>query len=1111
MGQACEANPCLFEQGLLACPEASECECVDMAEQDLVGGIDHRLPLGRTPRHNALEVDTQGLGCDGDEHPSVSVGNGPMPALIRLGHIVPFARSSCPGLPRRLSRVAGRVGLIEVGVQLALRQARSDLARGWAEVRGMQRKCISQFPGLATRKCTVPDRCTFDRVDCMAPNPASVLSTVFLPLLTILGGPASPTLEEEPPHWAFAAPQEQPLPQVADSNWVGDDLDRFVLAHLEQRGLLPSQPAPASTWLRRVSFVLTGLPPSPEEAAAFLGDSLEGARERVVDRLLGSERFGEHMASAWLDLARYADTYGYQSDVAREVWPWRDWVIGAFNENLPYDQFVQWQLAGDLLPDPSLDQRLATAFNRLHRQTNEGGSTEEEFRIEYVADRVNTFGTAFMGLSLECARCHDHKSDPISQEDYYALCGFFASIDESGLYSHFTHSVPTPTLHLPTAQQTTAAQLAQDQVLALEQQDPPPLEVDATEFRASFDRTAPLSDLQGHYVMDEASGTALVNQVAEGKPGTLHGANARCEDRHGCATGAVQLTGDDPVSFPAVGHFRRYQAFSLALWVHLPKTYERAVILHRSRAWHDAGSRGYQWLVEDGCFSASLIHFWPGDAMRVRTREPLPAGEWVHLAMSYDGSTRADGIHLFVNGAAVQTEVVRDNLKRSIVGGGEGNLTIGERFRDRGLSGGRVDELVVVARELAPLEVAFLYEPESGQGTDAQWLELQRLASDEPTRAHAEELYKQRGAVSYHVDRMRQIMTMREMETVRPVHRLERGRYDMPREVVDRGVPKVLGSLPKGQRVDRLALARWLTSGEHPLTARVAVNRLWQACFGIGLVSTPEDFGAEGAAPSHPALLDTLAVQFVESGWDTKALMRRIVLSSTFAQSSSAIPASLASDPDGAALSRYPSRRMSAETMRDTALSVSELLVEKMGGPSVKPYQPAGLWKEKSGKVYAADKGEGLYRRSLYTFWKRTSPPPYMMIMDAGARAVCVAKRQPTNTPLQALVMLNDPQRIEAARVLAERILLQDEQDGDRMERLFALLLTRPARPEESELLTEFLGEMRTHYQADGTAASALLAVGASPAGVDADPAELAAWSLVASTLMGFDEAVTIR
>jgi hypothetical protein len=516
-------------------------------------------------------------------------------------------------------------------------------------------------------------------------------------------------------------------------------------------------------------------------------------------------------------------------------------------------------------------------------------------------------------------------------------------------------------------------------------------------------------------------------------------------------------------------------------------------------------------LVEDGRLSAALVHFWPGDAVGVRTVEPLPVGEWVHVAVTWDGSSRAAGLAVYLDGALAPTEVVRDGLTRMIVRGAEGDLTIGERFRDNGLRGGRVDDLAVFDRALAPDEVRQLVGSEPGAPSFERWL----AAVDPEARAAREGLRAARRARDEHRDGVRQIMTMRALEEPRPTYVLQRGRYDMRGEEVAADVPAVLPPLPRadsdGAAPDRLDLARWLVHPEHPLTARVAVNRLWQLAFGRGLVETAEDFGSQGTPPSHPALLDHLACSFVDSGWDVKGLLRRLVLSATYRQSSRASALARERDPSNRLLARAPSPRLSAEMLRDGALLAGGLLVERRGGPPVRPYQPLGLWEEKSGVAYQQDTGEGLCRRSLYTIWKRTSPPPSMMLFDAAKRDVCVARRQRTQTPLQALVLWNDPQLVEAARGLGERMLAAAEDPGERAAFAFRVLTARAPTAAEREVLVRLYGDLHSDLAAHPDDVAALLAVGERPVDPALDPLELATCALVASTLQGHDATVRRR
>ncbi|TDJ74819.1 MAG: DUF1553 domain-containing protein [Planctomycetota bacterium] len=922
-------------------------------------------------------------------------------------------------------------------------------------------------------------------------------------------------------HWAFVPPERRAPPAVQATEWPRDELDRFVLARLEAAQLAPASVAERETLLRRVTLDLTGLPPSLAAIDAFLADDEPGAYARTVERLLASPRYGERMAADWMDLARYADTYGYQNDVERRVWPWRDWVIRAFNQNLAYDAFATWQIAGDLLPDATREQRLATTFSRLHRQTNEGGSVEEEYRVEYVSDRLHTFGMAFLGLTLECARCHDHKFDPIAQRDYYALSAFFASIDESGLYSHFTDAVPTPTLLLTTdGDELRIAELElriERAEAGLAVDDMPPA---YDEWRA---RRLPVLAMPGctaRFAFDAIEDGTLANLADASKPGQVFEEPQLVPGRTGRA---LLLSGENGARFAGIGEFRRWDPFTIALWLRTPDRKERAVVLHRSRAWTDSGSRGYQLLLEDGRPSFSLIHFWPGNAIRVRALAPIPEGEWVHVAVTYDGSSRAGGLALYLGGRRVEVETVRDRLTRAIVGGGADTLTLAQRFRDRGFKGGVLDELFLFDRELSALEVAWLHDeapvrallarepatwtPAEDAAVFAAFLTGEHAPSAE-ARAQLRDLRRELGTL---VDGIPEIMTMEATPAPRPTYVLARGSYEARRERVEPDTPPAVFAFQRELPRNRLGLARWLTSPENPLFARVAVNRLWQTVFGRGLVATPENFGSQGRPPSHPALLDTLALDFVLSGYDVKAMLRRLVLSATYRQSSRASADARMRDPENLLYARAPAFRLGAEAVRDLALAASGLLGSEIGGPSVKPYQPAGLWKEKGGLVYQPDTGTGLYRRSLYTFWKRTSPPPSMMIFDMGKREVCVARRRTTNTPLQALVLMNDTQFVEASRVLAARVMRAVEDTEARIARAFRLLAGR--RPSERELaiLIELEREQRARFAADSIAARALLAVGAAPLDESLDPTGLAALATVASTLLSYDAVVTRR
>ncbi len=928
-------------------------------------------------------------------------------------------------------------------------------------------------------------------------------------------------------HWSWIpVPADVPAPAVTQESWCKNDLDRFVLAALEARGLQPSPQADAATLLRRITLDLSGLPPTTEEIDAYVAATSPNKYEQAVDRLLDNARFGERMAADWLDVARYADTYGYQADRYRAMWPWRDWVIKAFNDNLPYDQFIVWQLAGDLLPNPTRDQVLATAFNRNHRQTNEGGSVEEEFRNEYVADRVNTFGAAFLGLTLECSRCHDHKYDPISQRDYYQLAAFFNSIDESGLYSHFTDATPTPTLWLTTDEQAAAIKQAQEHAAAqenivarLDRETPPGFddwrsENVGTQEKARLTlrettRAATLAD----YAMEAIAEGKIANQVNPEAPASTAD---NPEIVPGILGNAVKLSGENNVTVKTGGDFRRDSRFTFSLWLQVPRFFDRAVVFHRSRAWTDSGSRGYELLIENGKLSVGLIHFYPGNAIRVVSKREIPVEQWQHVAVTYDGSSRASGVNLYLNGMPLEVDVIRDCLTKNIHDDVK-EVTIGQRFRDVGFKDGLVDEFKVYSRELNPIEVFQVYADAAKVDANpalqhpGALLRLYRYTQDDTYRKALQSLNEAREKANQMADSTQEIMVMRETSQPRPTFILTRGAYDAPGAQVQRDTPSSFLKMQSDWPRDRLGLASWLVSKEHPLTARVAINRIWNQLWGQGLVSTMEDFGQQGTPPTHPQLLDWLSRRFVDSGWNVKQLIKTILMSATYQQSSDASEELRTQDPENQWLARGPSHRLSAEMLRDLAMFAGGILVERVGGPPVKPYQPEGLWEEKSGESYQRDAGEGSHRRSLYTFWKRTSPPPSMMSFDATSREVCTVRRQVTLTPLQVLVLLNDPQFVEAARAIAERSMKRNEGTSDRVAFIFKSLAGRAANAKEMSTLMAMYEEQLQEFQANPTLAAALAKVGDHTASQDLDGNQMAALTVVAQGLLSYDETVMKR
>ncbi len=916
-------------------------------------------------------------------------------------------------------------------------------------------------------------------------------------------------------HWAFVTPAEKvPVPKVKNDAWIRNPIDTFILAKLESEGLAPAEAAPRERWLRRVTYDFTGLPPTQEELDAFLADESAQAFEKVVDRLLDSPRYGERMSVPWLDLARYADSFGYQADIQTDAWPYRDWVIDAFNRNLPIDQFIIEQLAGDLLPEATRDQKLATAFNRIHRKTNEGGSVPEEFRQDGISDRVHTVGTAFLGLTMECARCHDHKYDPVTMLDYYEMGAFFNSIDEFGLIQGGSNKgvvLPAPALKLPTSEQET--QLTK--LEAAERKATTELEsyLTSVDAKKAFEiwkekPDYPRPEFTAHFGFEGKNPNSNLRGT---KDEAKYGRNELGASPVGQG---VHTNGDDAVGLPSFGIEHSEQPMSISLWIMPAEDYPRAVVFANTSSF-DANYSGYELLLEEGRLRWTLAREFPGCAASVATTDKLPTGEWTHVTVASDGSHKAAGLKIFLNGELVEMKIIKDTMTRDYhIGNG---LNVAARGRDFGLRGGAVDEITVHKRALTALEVRALHggvDPGELDAGESQLREYFYSAVDSKARELTANLNTSRTALREVDDKVREIVTMREIDPV-PHYILERGDYTMRGEQVKRETPDWLPPFPEDQPSNRLGFARWLTMSNHPLTARVTINRLWQEIFGRGIVETSENFGLQGSQPSHPALLDWLARDFITSGWDQKRALKQMVLSASYRQDSRMRAELLKRDPENVLLARGPARRLTAEMMRDSALALSGLLVDRVGGPPTKPYQaPGSMWKTLNNFLpeYKADKGEGLYRRSLYTFWRRTTTPPNMMVFDTPTRDVCATRRMPTNTPLQPLVTLNDPQYVEAARKLGERILREGGQsDADRAAWAWREVTSREVQPKQLEVLTGLLAEQREFFRSGSSQASKLLKVGEAAADAKLDAIELAAHSALAQALLNLDAHITRR
>ncbi|GGM94027.1 hypothetical protein GCM10010967_28960 [Dyadobacter beijingensis] len=942
---------------------------------------------------------------------------------------------------------------------------------------------------------------------------------------------------EYKPHWAFTKVEKPALPKVKNEAWVRNDIDRFILKKLEDKNLKPSPEAERTTLLRRVSLDLTGLPPTPEEVAAFLNDQSPNAYEKAVDKLLASPHYGEHMAVPWLDAARYADTHGYQDDGLRTAWPFRDWVINSFNRNQPYDQFVTWQLAGDMLPNPTRDMMVATAFNRMHQQSQEGGIIPEEYRSAYVSDRVDTFGKTFLGLTVECARCHDHKYDPISHKDYYSLYAFFNNNDENGQIPYNGEASPAITLPTPEAD----AKLKFIHANLTKERSS--MTANAATYERNFQqwlataRTAPekallpeKTDLLGHFTFDEPKGKEFAN-LADPK----HKANAEGDDslsnvasRNGRIGKARYIFGENAVSFgDNFAFFERNQPFSISIWLNLHDPAVSGSLVHKSNGVMN-GYRGWNVFREkDGRIRLTISHVWPENAIEIQTVEKFPMDKWTQLGFTYDGMSKASGLKLYVNGQPAKVTVHNDHLTESILFGKNktnwyvDRLNIG-RLSDQRTKNFEVDEFRIYTRAVSPLEMQGLFtlknELLTALKTPAAQLKPAQLASLKDyyltniDAGYKKELAASRALIGEEteiMDKQIDVMVMKERKFPRKTFILNRGAYDAPGKAVTSDTPDAFFKIPKEYPRNRLGLAKWLTDKDHPLFTRVTVNRFWMMYFGKGIVVSSDDYGNQGELPTHPELLDYLAARFRESGWNVKAMQKLIVTSATYRQSSRIEPSAKDVDPDNRLYARGPSYRMSAEQIRDNALASSGLLTRRVGGKSAYPYQPAGLWEALATRnevTYKQQHGDSLYRRSLYTIWKRSSPPPMMLNFDAAERHFCITKRQKTSTPLQALVVMNDPQFVEASRVLAQHMLKNGKTIDEQIDYAFTALTSRRPDPKEKMVLKELYDEELKDFSHNPQRMKAILAAGEYPVDKTLNPAQLAAGTIVASTVMNFDE-----
>ncbi|MCL6259235.1 DUF1553 domain-containing protein [Aquiflexum sp. TKW24L] len=930
-------------------------------------------------------------------------------------------------------------------------------------------------------------------------------------------------------HWAFIPPQKFDIPKVKDKSWAKNPIDHFVLSKLEQEGIKPSQEADKETLLRRLSLDLIGLPPSLAEIDAFLSDPSANAYEKQVDRLLNSAHYGEKMAMHWMDIARFADTHGYTVDRYRDASPYRDWVIRAFNQNLPYDQFITHQLAGDLLPNPTKDQLIATAFNRIHPQNMEGGIVEEEFRVEYVVDRTSTMGQAFMALTLGCARCHDHKYDPISQKNFFELSSFFNQVDEAGQIS-WDDAMPVPTMLLTDTEKDKMLSYLLSQKNSEEEELKKVAEKEEEAFQtwlasSSFQKVSKLdfpASRVGFYSFDQNSIQNLLNPSQKGTMESSEVKNQKPAYVEGFRGKAVKLNGDSWLDLGGSGIFSRSEPFSVSIWISVPKSLTDGAIFHKGSGAVLYNWRGYHLSLKNNRLELLMAHSAPYNAITKLTEQNIPRDQWINLVMTYDGSSKAQGLKVFLNGLEMVTQTTHDNLYKDILlQGGQPGLQVGAVWRGKGLKDALVDEVSVYDKELSSLEVMQIAKldeyklilAQTGNEFNAQEKQaLKKLYLNNHSVAYREKLkavVAQRKTYADSVERIPEMMVMQDKTNKRSTYVLTRGEYNMRGEEVFPNTPESVLPMREDQPKNRLGLAQWLTDAENPLTARVAINRFWQNYFGRGLVATSEDFGNQGQLPSHPELLDWLAVEFQNSGWDVKAMQRLIVTSATYRQGSKNRPELMEKDPDNYLLARGPSVRLPAELIRDNALFAAGLLNPSIGGKSVFPYQPEGLWKV-NGANYVQDSGQNLYRRSLYTIWKRSVHNPALSIFDAPDHSVSVSKRQETNTPLQALVLMNDPTFVEASKVLGEKMLAHPEISKS-IEDTFRRLTGRKPNPKELQILLELRENEYRKFKADHNKTKGWLASGEYQIPPDLDPFHLAANAVTASAIINSDAFLTKR
>jgi Protein of unknown function (DUF1553)/Protein of unknown function (DUF1549)/Planctomycete cytochrome C/Concanavalin A-like lectin/glucanases superfamily len=932
-------------------------------------------------------------------------------------------------------------------------------------------------------------------------------------------------------HWAFVKPEMPEIPEVKNQIWVRNPIDNFILKKLEEKNLKPSKIADKETLLRRLYFDLTGLPPSVVDINRFKADNGPRAYEKEINKLLASTSFGERMAVDWLDVARFADSHGYTVDRLRDMSPYRDWVIDAFNKNIPFSQFITWQIAGDMMKKPSKEMLIATAFNRNHPQNMEGGIIEEEFQTEYVIDRTNTLGEAFLGLSMGCAKCHDHKYDPISQKNYYEMFSFFNNVKEAGQIA-WDDTPPSPTIQLPTKKQEEIIEYLNKEIKKAEQigiKEKSGFELSFKNYIEKQDyKKLSLQNIskEGLLAHFDFKNKSLMNKQNGNQNGFLNSPEGKTNANFmiGHTNEGLKLTGDAWFDTDGLGAFRMVDAFSVGLWVNIDKACKEGVIFNKTIGERLYNYKGFHvYLQKDGRLELTMAHAAPSNAITKISHLKLPKGVWNQLTMTYDGHGKAAGLKLYLNGNELVFYTEIDQLSKDInypQMKKQPGIMVGAWWRGNGIKNALIDDLIIYNRALSYFEIQIL----AGK---ANWVQICSKEKTQLTNSDLEILKKQYTSSTFSksntnknlqrlkiimadsLEKIPELMVMQESKKPKQAYVLDRGYYDSPTVKVYPNTPEKIFKFANNLPKNRLGLAYWLVDEENPLTARVAVNRFWQNIFGVGIVKTSEDFGNQGELPSHKELLDYLSTYYVQSGWNTKKLIKLIVSSATYQQDSKASKKLMEIDSENRLLAHGPANRLTAEMIRDNALAASGLLVKKIGGKSVKPYQPAGLW-EINNTTYIPDNNQDVYRRSLYVIVKRSVPHPTLATFDAPSRSYCVNRRQKTNTPLQALVTLNDPAFLEASKVIGED-MTKAENDSLGITKAYLKLTGKTPKPAELYLLLDLKKVEFEKFKKNKNKARAWLSVGYYQIDPKLDPRLVAANTVVANVILNSDACLTKR